>query len=93
MRILLLWLAPLLAFAAPTESKERFENGKESLSYLRYLPEGYEDGKHPLVIFLHGSGERGSNLEMLKKHGPPKTAMDGHGFPFVLVAPQCPPDR
>ena len=94
MRILALWLAPLLAFAAPTESREKFDaGGKEALPYLRFLPEGYEDGKHPLVIFLHGAGERGSDLEMLKKHGPPKTAMDGHGFPFVLVAPQCPPDR
>jgi predicted peptidase len=94
MRILALWLAPILAFAAPTESKERFDaGGKEPLSYLRYLPEGYQDGKHPLVIFLHGSGERGSDLDAVKKHGPPKTALQGHGFPFVLVAPQCPPGR
>jgi predicted peptidase len=95
MRLLaLLWLAPTLAFAAPTESKERFDaGGKEPLPYLRYLPEGYDEGKHPLVIFLHGAGERGSDLEMVKKHGPPKTAMEGHGFPFILVAPQCPPGR
>lgn len=94
MRILVLWLAPLLAFAAPTESREKFDaGGKEALPYLQFLPDAYESGKHPLVIFLHGAGERGSDLEMLKKHGPPKTAMDGHGFPFVLVAPQCPPGR
>lgn len=95
MRILALWLAPLLAFANPTESREKFDSGgKEALPYLQFLPEGYEDAaKHPLVIFLHGAGERGSDLEMLKKHGPPKTAMDGHGFPFILVAPQCPPGR
>jgi predicted peptidase len=94
MRILALWLAPLLAFAAPTESRETFDaGGKEALPYLQFLPEGYEDGKHPLVIFLHGAGERGSDLEMLKKHGPPETAMDGHGFPFILIAPQCPPGR
>jgi predicted peptidase len=94
MRILPLWLAPLVAFAAPTESRERFDaGGKQALHYLRFLPEGYEDGKHPLVIFLHGSGERGGDLDMLKKHGPPKTAMAGHGFPFILVAPQCPAGR
>ena len=94
MRILALLLAPVLAMAAPVESTEKFDAGKDqTLHYLQFLPERYEEGKHPLVIFLHGAGERGDDLEMLKKHGPPKTAMQGHGFPFILIAPQCPPDR
>lgn len=94
MRALLLWLVPLLSQAAPMESKEQFNaGGAEPLHYLRYLPEGYEEGNHPLVVFLHGAGERGKNLDLVKKHGPPKTAMDGHGFPFILVAPQCPEGR
>lgn len=94
MRTLVLWLLPLLSFAAPTETRERFDNGgAEPLHYLRFLPDGYEEGKHPLVVFLHGAGERGKNLDLVKKHGPPKTAMDGHGFPFILVAPQCPEGR
>ena len=45
-----------------------------SLSYLQYLPPEYEesDQKFPLVIFLHGSGERGDNLNLVKIHGWPR---------------------
>jgi predicted peptidase len=96
MRFLALLLTPLVAFAAPTESREALEWKKgEKLAFLQYLPEGYADTKapQPLVIFLHGAGERGTNLDQLKKHGPPKIAMNGHGLPFILAAPQCPPDR
>lgn len=59
--------------------------------YLVYLPEGYDSlvKSYPLMIFLHGSGERGSNLELVKKHGPPKLAEEGQKFPFILIAPQC----
>lgn len=64
------------------------------LAYLLYLPEGYEatEQKWPLVLFLHGAGERGSDLEKLKIHGPTKLAAAGKQFPFILVAPQCPQD-
>jgi predicted peptidase len=43
-----------------------------------------------LVVFLHGSGERGDDLEQVKVHGPPKQALAGSGLPFVVLAPQCP---
>ncbi|MCH7228753.1 prolyl oligopeptidase family serine peptidase [Haloferula sp. A504] len=49
------------------------------------------DRKRPLVVFLHGSGERGDDLDKVKKHGPPAQFMKGDGLPFVLLAPQCPP--
>ena len=97
MRFLAFFLAPALAFAAPTESHEKLEWKKDrALEYLQYLPERYGDSdtaRFPLVIFLHGAGERGNDLEKLKKHGPPMVAMKDHGFPFVLAAPQCPPER
>lgn len=61
--------------------------------YLVYLPDGYEDGEAwPLVVFLHGAGERGYDLEKVKIHGPAKRIEAGHRFPFILVAPQNPPD-
>lgn len=94
--ILALLLAPWVANAAPVESKEQFEpTPGTSLSYLQVLPDGYADdaSPQPLVIFLHGAGERGSNLDLVKKHGPPKIARQGHGLPFILAAPQCPPGR
>ncbi len=43
----------------------------------------------PLVIFLHGSGERGADLVKVTANGPPEQAAAGRAFPFVLVAPQA----
>ena len=46
-----------------------------SLRYLFFLPQGYgesPEGKWPLILFLHGMGERGDDLELVKIHGIPK---------------------
>lgn len=74
-------------------------NQTAQLDYLLYLPEGAKAGKagggvsrFPLVVFLHGAGERGSDLDQVKKHGPPKRVEAGDDFPFILVSPQCPKD-
>ena len=62
-----------------------------TMRYLLYLPKDY-DGKapKPLLLFLHGAGERGDDLELVKKHGPPKLIAQGKDFPFIVVSPQCP---
>jgi predicted peptidase len=61
------------------------------LDYLLYLPKGYADQeKWPLLVFLHGAGERGSDLNLVKKHGPPKLIEEGKDMPFIVVSPQCP---
>ena len=40
------------------------------MDYLLYLPKDYEKQESwPLVLFLHGSGERGDDLELVKVHG------------------------
>ena len=63
------------------------------LEYLLYLPKGYGRGKKwPLMLFLHGSGERGNNLEMVASHGPPKLIEAGQEFGFIVVSPQCSAD-
>lgn len=61
-------------------------------NYLIYLPDGYDQNSKlwPLVLFLHGSGERGSDIEFVKRNGPPKLVEEGQKFPFILVSPQCP---
>ena len=64
--------------------------------YLLYLPKAYgeEPGKKwPVIVFLHGSGERGSDLNKVKLHGPPKEIEKGRELPFVVVSPQCPADK
>jgi predicted peptidase len=63
------------------------------MDYLLYLPDDYESKESwPLMLFLHGAGERGNDLELVKKHGPPKLAAAGKSFPFIIVSPQCPQD-
>ena len=64
------------------------------MSYLLYLPKDYKQQQSwPLLLFLHGSGERGEDLELVKKHGPPKLIAAGKDFPFIVVSPQCPQER
>jgi len=63
--------------------------------YLLYLPGKYkQSGKNwPLMLFLHGAGERGNDLEKVKLHGPPKLIAKGKKFPFLVVSPQCPENQ
>ena len=42
------------------------------------------------MLFLHGAGERGSNIWKVATHGPPKHVKEHPDFPFILVSPQCP---
>lgn len=55
-----------------------------------YVPGG---GPHPLVLFLHGAGERGDDLDAVLRHGPPRRIAEGWRPPFAVLAPQCPADR
>jgi len=74
-----------------TQSKHVF---KRETKYLLYLPEGYSEAeKYPLLVFLHGAGERGNDLELVKIHGPPKLIETGRDFPFIIVSPQVPLDE
>ena len=65
-----------------------------SCQYLLFLPEGYGEKKQrwPMILFLHGAGERGSDLNKVKVHGPPKIVEKQKDFPFIVVSPQCPED-
>ena len=60
-------------FAGQTVQKMKEQVSGQKLSYLIHVPEGAApaDG-WPMLLFLHGAGERGKNLEKVKVHGPPK---------------------
>jgi len=63
--------------------------------YLLDIPEKIKDNeKKPLLIFLHGAGERGADFELLKVQGPPKYLSNGTwtNEKTVTVCPQCPKD-
>lgn len=98
--VLMICLSWILLLAARGENVARQQTvrrmggGENGLQYLLYLPEKYGDDKQwPLVVFLHGSGERGTKIDRVKKHGPPKLVAAGRQFPFILVSPQCPRDQ
>ena len=63
------------------------------LDYLLFLPRGYEakaGRRWPLILFLHGAGERGSDVWKAAKHGPASYVATEPDFPFIMVSPQCP---
>lgn len=77
----------LTAGAQQTPKKHVIET-----DYLLYLPQGYDQNdttrQWPVVVFLHGAGETGTDLEKVKTHGPPKMIAAGHQFPAIVVSPQ-----
>ena len=60
--------------------------------YLLFLPADYGKTKKdwPLILFLHGIGERGNDLNLVKTHGLPRIIDKQKDFPFIVVSPQCP---
>lgn len=65
------------------------------LGYVLTTPTGFNaENEHlPLIVYLHGAGERGDNLEAVKIHGIPKLFSadpDYHGLRVVTLSPQCP---
>ena len=66
---------------------------KGEMQYLLYLPKDYDkasDKKWPLMLFLHGAGERGNDVNRVAIHGPMSLVKQGTNFPFIIVAPLCP---
>jgi predicted peptidase len=64
-----------------------------TLRYLLFFPAEYGKDptrRWPLILFLHGSGEAGSDLNLLKKNGLPARLLQEPEVPFVVVAPQIP---
>ncbi|HEY9508384.1 MAG TPA: prolyl oligopeptidase family serine peptidase [Verrucomicrobiae bacterium] len=77
----------------PSDSFKWKVTHKGKMQYLEYLPKNYKTEKQkrwPLMLFLHGAGERGNDVQLVAKHGPLKLVREGHDFPFIIIAPQCP---
>jgi predicted peptidase len=80
--------------AAKQKACELHRTVEVSMKYLLYLPKDYDaKSAWPLMLFLHGAGERGDDLDVVKKHGPPKLIEAGKEFPFIVVSPQCSGNR
>ena len=95
-----LGLSLIPTFSQDTEelmqTKQKFERQitrTVGAQYLLYLPKDYDaksGQRWPLMLFLHGAGERGTNLSKVAVHGPPKLVKEKKEFPFIIVSPQCP---
>jgi len=63
------------------------------LDYLLFVPRDYQESSTilwPLILFLHGRGESGDNLNIVKRHGIPRVIEEAEDFPCITVSPQCP---
>ncbi len=58
------------------------------MNYLVAHPNHFRD--LPLLVYLHGAGERGRCAEHLYRHGIPRLLREGREYPAVVLCPQCP---
>lgn len=101
MRITYFFVLIILLLQSCAAQKNLLEGEQEvlfsqHLQYYLYYPDNYfseEDQDFGLLLFLHGGGESGQELNELKKHGPPKMMADGYPFPFLVLAPQNPYEK
>lgn len=84
---------------APTIDRQQpreLRTGGQSVPYLLWVP-GEDDEPRdeplPLLLFLHGAGERGGDLRDVARHGVPAEIERGRDLPFVALSPQCPPGQ
>jgi predicted peptidase len=94
-------LAALLAYGcatAPTSVPAAAGGQTAEVSggarYLLHLPAAYESRPDwPVILFLHGAGERGRDVGLVKREGLPRILETLPDFPFVVVSPQEEKDR
>ena len=69
--------------------KKFLNSDSKTLNYILFLPEK-PLADLPLLIYLHGAGERGENLEHLYRHAIPKFINEGREYDALVLCPQCP---
>lgn len=101
---MILLLAAAAALPAQTGSAQALVHGQHPQAalapggyrYQLFVPRHATDRKGekwPLLFFLHGSGERGDDINRVKVHGPPKIADRNPDFPFILISPLLPSEQ
>lgn len=82
----------IVACAFLANAQQTTQRFTREVRYLLSLPDDYNsDTSHrwPMMLFLHGSGERGTDIEKVKVNGPPLLVEKGKKYPFIVVSPQC----
>ena len=73
--------------------KHLFVQNGDTMPYRILLPKNFDaKKKYPLILFLHGSGERGADNELQLVHGSSFFLTDSvrEKYPAIVVFPQCP---
>jgi len=95
--ILLTMLFPVLTNAqSDLFEKHIFEQEGQEMPYRLLVPEDYDPNEeYPLLLFLHGAGERGDDNEIVLNHIAPIVTAEGHRtkYPAFVLIPQCPEDQ
>jgi len=84
-------LFAFLLLSIPFFAQQSAEKYVIETNYLQYLPGEYANDTTklwPMVVFLHGAGETGTDIEKVKVHGLPKLIEAGKQFPFIVISPQ-----
>jgi predicted peptidase len=93
--ILLLFMMPVFSFAQDLSlyQKKWMVQGGDTLPYRVLLPKDYNVNKsYPVIFFLHGAGERGSDNEKQLVHGSKLFLKEEirENYPAIVIFPQCP---
>lgn len=81
----------VLVLTCSVHAQQTAEKYVRETGYLLSFPNGYDADtvkKWPLLLFLHGSGESGHDLEKVKLHGPPQLIAEQKNLPFITISPQ-----
>lgn len=95
---LMLAAMPQPSSAAPMQTgflNATIRQGEKSLPYVVYVPRDYTpEKKWPVVLFLHGAGERGDGGLAQSDVGIGRAIrFNPERFPALVVMPQCPKDK
>ncbi len=93
MFVLMAFLGSQLVSAQHQElySQEHFISGNDTLHYRMLLPKDFSESKqYPIVLFLHGAGERGNDNAKQLSHGSKLFVDNRDLFPAIVIFPQCP---
>src|SRR5690606_2948136 len=98
--ILFLIVIACMTSAVKAQDMDKYERSVyiakgDTLRYRILFPENFDPSKqYPLVLFLHGAGERGNNNEAQLTHGGKLFLKEDirKDYPAIVVFPQCPKD-
>jgi len=91
----MLFAGQLIYSQGDFEAKLYVTSNNDTLRYRELLPENYNpQQKYPLVLFLHGAGERGSDNQSQLIHGSMMftNPVNREKYPAIVLYPQCPND-